>query len=199
MQSVFSLPCQVYDVRNKLRDLCGFPKPSFSGDDLVRHLISQAVNNPEDDRCRSSTCRSLLLLAKCQGYKWTNNHIVTRLLEVLGRCWKDCKGNQGRVGEASATSSARTTKLLFVWVIDTIGNVSRVYTFEGRDHLLALFDPIKSILQSTSEDITPDLEDSCVQALVFTGHHLQVESQDRIKPFDSKPDSLLALPRPFHN
>ena len=65
---------------------------------------------------------------------------------------------------------------LLTWVIDCIGNVSRVYPVEGREHLLGIFKPIQTILTNTikPEMLTARLEESCIRALIWTGHHLQV-------------------------
>ena len=65
---------------------------------------------------------------------------------------------------------------LLTWVVDCIGNVSRVYPAEGRERLLEIFEPIKSILTDNEKAIllTAELEESCLRSLIWTGHHLQV-------------------------
>ena len=65
---------------------------------------------------------------------------------------------------------------MLTWVIDCIGNISRVYPADGREHLRGIFDPIKSILTNKAQSTILDgkLEDACLKALVWTGHHLQV-------------------------
>ena len=66
--------------------------------------------------------------------------------------------------------------MLLTWVVDCIGNVSRVYPAEGRERLREIFEPIKNILTEDKETnlLTADLEESCLRALIWTGHHLQV-------------------------
>lgn len=149
---------KVFEVHNKLNKLCGFRRPDYSGIDLVKHVIALTKERHEDHDFRLASTKSLLLLARWQEYRWANNNIVSRLLDVLSSSWS---GSDGQ------------SKNLLAWVIDTIGNVSRVYPAEGRDHLLKMFEPITTIVQTAG--VTADLEDVCVRAILWTGHHLQVQ------------------------
>ena len=64
---------------------------------------------------------------------------------------------------------------LLIWVIDCVGGVSRVYPAEARDRLLDIFQPIQGILKTSNRELlTPKLEETCLRALFWTGHHLQV-------------------------
>ena len=74
---------QVHEARHKLKDLCGFPKPPSTGDELIKHLIDQTEKKIDHSFLKSGTCKSLLLLAKWQEWKWSHNHIISRLLEVM--------------------------------------------------------------------------------------------------------------------
>ena len=74
---------QVYETRDKLKNLCGFHKPQSTGDDLIKHLIEQTEHKIDNSSFKESTAKSLLLLAKWQEWKWSHNHIISRLLEVM--------------------------------------------------------------------------------------------------------------------
>ena len=73
----------MYESRNKLEKLCGFPNPHTTGDALITHLIEQTKNTVDDSFIKESTAKSLLLLAKWQEWKWSHNHIISRLLKVM--------------------------------------------------------------------------------------------------------------------
>merc|ERR1719192_2241066 len=113
---------KVYESRNKLEKLCGFPNPHTTGDALITHLIEQTKNTVDDSFIKESTAKSLLLLAKWQEWKWSHNHIISRLLKVMQKCWD----------LGSKVSNTSKPQQLLTWVIDCIGNVSRIYPVEGR-------------------------------------------------------------------
>ena len=73
----------MYESRNKLEKLCGFHKPTSTGDELIKHLIEKTEHGIEDSFLKEGTAKSLLLLAKWQEWKWSHNHIISRLLEVM--------------------------------------------------------------------------------------------------------------------
>ena len=74
---------QVYESRDKLKNLCGFHKPPSTGDDLIKHLIEQTEFRIDNSSFKENTAKSLLLLAKWQEWKWSHNRIIRRLLEVM--------------------------------------------------------------------------------------------------------------------
>ena len=66
---------------------------------------------------------------------------------------------------------------LLIWVIDCVGSVSRVYPAEARERLIDIFQPIQGILKTSNRELlTPKLEETCLKALIWTGHHLQVHA-----------------------
>ena len=60
-----------------------------------------------------------------------------------------------------------------VWVVDTIGQVFRVYPDKARDEIEEIFKPITDLI--TQENIDAGLEESCLHAIIWTGHHLQLQ------------------------
>ena len=75
---------QVFDAQNLLRSACFVSKPDFTASQLVLRLIEQVKLRSRDAVFKKSTSLALLLLAKVKEYGWTNNHIVSGLLELLG-------------------------------------------------------------------------------------------------------------------
>ncbi len=76
---------KVFEARNKLQRLCGFQKPPESGADLVKHFIKLADINYFDNAVKNSATKALMIIARWNEYRWANNHIVSRLLDLLGK------------------------------------------------------------------------------------------------------------------
>ena len=98
------------------------------------------------------------MLSRWDKFDWANNHIVVRLLDLL----KDNKD-----------FSDPKVKDIMRWVVDTIGEISRIYPMTAREHLLTIFEPLTSLIGQ--KDIDAQLEKSCLKAIIWTGHHLQVQ------------------------
>ena len=76
--------------------------------ELARKLIRQVVMYQADKMLKKTTTLGLLLLGKWQEYRWTNNNIVSGLLDIMGNCARDTE--KGRA--------------LLEWVVETVGLVS---------------------------------------------------------------------------
>ena len=75
----------MFDARTKLNEICGFPKPQSTGADLVKHLIENTEKRIQETAFKEATAKALLLLSKWQEWRWSHNHIISRLLEVMGK------------------------------------------------------------------------------------------------------------------
>ena len=73
----------MFDARTKLNEICGFPKPQSTGADLVKHLIENTEKRIQETAFKEATAKALLLLSKWQEWRWSHNHIISRLLEVM--------------------------------------------------------------------------------------------------------------------
>jgi hypothetical protein len=111
---------RVYEARNWLVEYCQVRFQAQNGTDLVKKLIAQVKAHPADEVLKTSTTMSLLLLAKWQEYRWTNNNMVNRLLEVLS---------------VNLEQEGTEAKGLLQWVLDTIGLVS---IYSGLTELLPI-------------------------------------------------------------
>ena len=78
----------MFDARTKLNEICGFPKPQSTGADLVKHLIENTENRIQETTFKEGTAKALLLLSKWQEWRWSHNHIISRLLEVMAKVCK---------------------------------------------------------------------------------------------------------------
>lgn len=152
---------KVHEAKNKLQRLCGVKKPEMTGDELIKQLIKITEDHQENEKLRFATKKALLLIGRWQEYKWTNNHIVSRLLDIL----KTSKSNA-----------------IMLWVIDTIGHLSRVYPVEGRDHLTSVFDSLTALIRQ--KDIDANMEEVCLRSIIWTGHHLQFQVADFLSKYE---------------
>ena len=75
--------------------------------------------------------------------------------------------------EFSFIGEDQQARNLMIWVVDTIGQVFRVYPDKARSEIEQVFNPIATLI--SSENIDAELEESCLHALIWTGHHLQLQ------------------------
>jgi len=162
---------KVHEARNKLRERCSFPNPKSSQVAMYKNLITQAEARFANEDVKIETMKALVLLAKHLSWDWCHNHIIKTLIEKFQHWKQKCLESEDK-----GDIKSKPQKLL-TWVVDCIGNVSRVYPAEGRERLREIFEPIKNILTENKEAnlLTADLEESCLRALIWTGHHLQVQ------------------------
>ena len=160
---------KVYEARDKLKRYCQQPKPTLTADDLIRNLFTIVEQNHTHKLLCQNATKALLLLAKWQEFNWANNHIVSRLLEML-QGWNDMDMNE-------------KNRNVNVWVVNTLAHVIRIYPQGARDNLVAIFDSIKEIIKK--EDIDQEMEEICLRAILWTGHHLQLQVAQFF--FDWKP------------
>jgi len=162
---------KVHEARKKLRGRCSFPNPKSSQGTMYKNLITRAEVSYENEDVKMETVKALVLLAKHLPLTWCHNNIIKTLIEKFDFWLLKCLESEDK-GDVKS----KPQKLL-TWVVDCIGNVSRVYPAEGRERLREIFEPIKKILTESKEAnlLTADLEESCLRALIWTGHHLQVQ------------------------
>jgi len=160
---------KVYEARDKLKRYCQQPKPSFTADEFIKSLFQIVENNHHDKVLCLSATKAFLLLAKWQEFNWANNHIVSRLLEMLHGWDQMALNEKGRN--------------INKWVINTLAHVLRVYPQTARDNLVAIFEAIQEVIQKPNIDA--ELEEMCLRAILWAGHHLQLQVAQFF--FDWKP------------
>jgi len=148
---------KVPEVKQKLSSFRIFG-PKYNGDDLIKKLIEHVETYHTDKSERYFAMKSMLLISRVKEYTWAHNHIIARLMETLN---KYCNGEH------------KQARNLMIWVVDTIGQVFRVYPEKARSDILQVFDPITALI--TQDNIDAELEESCLHALIWTGHHLQLQ------------------------
>ena len=149
---------KVPEVKEKLRHICGILRPNLSGDDLIKRLLEKAQEYHDNKLQRYYVTKSLLLISRVEDFQWSHNHIIVRLFDVLA---------------TSIKGRDQKSKNILHWVVDTIAQVSRCYPQDSREKLLDIFTPLKALI--TEETIDAELEETCIRAIIWTGHHLQVQ------------------------
>ena len=165
---------KVYEARDKLARYCQQPKPNFTADEFIKSLFQIVENNHQDKVLCLSATKAFLLLAKWQEFNWANNHIVSRLLEML-HGWDEMALNE-------------KGRNINKWVINTLAHILRVYPQSARENLTAIFEAIRDVIQKPNIDA--ELEEMCLRAILWAGHHLQLQVAQFF--FDWKPKFKLA-------
>ena len=150
---------KVYDCRNNLKYL-GFPMPSITADELAKKFVKTVEEFHSVQIMRNSITMALTLLARCRESQWAHQHIVGRLFDLLGENLEKLDDDKSRN--------------IVTWVLNTLGQVVRVYPVEQRAELKDIFEPLldlpdKNILPS------PDLEEAWLRAVIWCGHHFQMQ------------------------
>ena len=151
--STFSPEMMVYETKENFEKDYGYKANSIKAEELVKKFIKLAEENDTNKDLLDEITKSLLLLGRCKEFRWVNNNLITRLMKSLG----EFAGNQNYMS----------------WVIFTISLVSRVYTAEGRDSIKSVYDSVQALL--SGDTLSQQQEDSCIQALMHLGYHLQTQ------------------------
>uniref|UniRef100_A0A0K2V5J5 Putative LOC101744334 [Bombyx mori] n=1 Tax=Lepeophtheirus salmonis TaxID=72036 RepID=A0A0K2V5J5_LEPSM len=150
---------KVHDCRRSLQSRCGLISPYSTGIELVQKLIQRVTSEPSNRILKHSTVKAFLIISKSKDYKWCTNNLVNPLLQLLS------EENSNYFHKSGG---------LMPWVVESIGEISRIYPADERTHLEDVFNPIKSLLEN--HDINPLLETACIKCLIRLGHHLQYQS-----------------------
>jgi len=149
---------KVPEVKQKLKEIGIYQPKSITGDDMIKQIIDYVEEKHDLKLQRYYATKALLLISRVQDWSWSHNHIVVRLLNILSENYNG--------------TSAKTRNLIH-WVVDTVGQVLRVYPAKARDEITQLFESIQTLIKENSVDA--DLEEACLRAIIWTGHHLQYQ------------------------
>jgi len=165
---VMAAEMHVNEVRTTFRTSYGYPiNMGVKAADLVKEFIKLATETRETVLLEHlSQC--LQLIGKAHDYAWVNNNIVTRLGKLLGNISNNMYPNNAEI--------------LRIWVLKTLGSLSRQYTVveDNKDRTLMLesFNGIKEMMKVVRQDMSPELENAAISSLVDYGHHLQYQIAD---------------------
>jgi len=167
----------VNEVRSTFRNSYGYPiSMGVRAADLVKEFIKLATEKTQTVFLRQlSQC--LQLIGRAHDYSWVNNNIVSRLAKLLQNVQQGTYPNdQGEI--------------LRIWVLKTFGSLARQFTVvEGnKDRALMVesYDGIIGMMKINRKDMSADLENAAVSALVDYGHHLQIQIADFFTTFKPK-------------
>ena len=120
----FSPEMLVDETKRNFEKDYGHKANMVKAEELVIKFIKVAEENVRDEEMLEEVTKSLLLLGRVKEFRWVNNNVYGRLMKKLGEVW---------------TSSQANDQSFLSWVIRTLGILSRVFTAEGRDILLNIY------------------------------------------------------------
>jgi hypothetical protein len=127
-----------HESRQKLLERCGFSNPQSRKEQIIDTIIQQTEMRYANNCFRRETAKAMAVLAKTLDWKSIHRIIVSKCLEKFQN-WKEQCWDLGNKDVVDSKPQQ-----LLTWVIDCIGNVSRIYPVEGREHLLEIFKPIQN-------------------------------------------------------
>ena len=150
---------KVYEARQKLREVCNVhPPPQLDTTGLIREIIELVESKMRDEGLLILARKSLVLIARHHDYSWSFNHVVRRVMEMIGR--KKCANDLDN-------------KLVIKWVVQTLGSILRLLPKDSRENVENIFNQLLTIIND--KDTDADLEDACLQSIASAGHHMPVQ------------------------
>ena len=135
---------KVFDCRNNLKYL-GFPMPPLTADELAKKFVKTVEEFHSVQIMKNSITMALTLLARCRESQWAHQHIVSRLFDLIGIYFEKLEDEKSRN--------------IFTWVLNTLGQVVRMYPVEQRSELTDIFEPLLELPDKGEKSISRNFTD----------------------------------------